>query len=65
MYNRNSQLNSGIPLFFKFWFGLILCLVLAAWGGIGYVGYTLYQSGPEIVGKVAGSVVHGFNETRN
>lgn len=59
---RNDTFSTKTPLFFKVWFAFLFCVVLLVWSAVGYAIYTVVTD-PAIIGRAAGEVVSGFNQT--
>lgn len=59
---RKDTFSMKTPLFFKVWFAFCFCGVLLIWGVVGYSMYTV-ATDPAVLGRIAGEVVSGFNET--
>ena len=55
---------SGIPLFFKLWFGFIALVVVSVFALVVFIGIEAASvaSDPEAMGNYVGEVVKGFNE---
>lgn len=63
-FGRNDGFFSGMPLFFKLWFGFVFTLVIGIFALTGYIGYNAWQlaDDPAAIGNYVGEIVRGFNE---
>ena len=52
----------SMPLFFKLWFAFVAVVAVSIIAGTVWVGVQVVETGPEGIGKMIGTAVHGFNE---
>lgn len=62
-YNRTHR-RSGMPLFFKLWFGLLGVLILSGFGAVAWIVVSLSQADPANIGAAIGSAVRAFEQAR-
>ena len=53
-----------MPIWFRFFIGFILCLIVGVLAVYVWAGYEIIQAGPEGIGEFFGKIVSGFDATQ-
>lgn len=63
--SRPNRARSGIPIFFKFWFGFVALLAVSIIGLYIFIAVQAVSmvDDPEAIGSFVGEIVKGFNDT--
>lgn len=66
--SRDTGFFSGMPTFFKFWFGFVFTVAMSIFAVVGYSLFTV-ASDPEAhareMGRLIGEAVAGYEEAAN
>ena len=62
-FERAQNTHTWMMRFFIGWFVVVALFIFLVWGALGYVVFNVAND-PSIVGRTAGEIVRGFEDTR-